>query len=78
MEVNVLQRISLVLVMSTLAGSSAFALNCDKPKNSDKAKCVAEAPEMNASSAIAALTLLAGGVAVLVGGRSRRLEPQAR
>ncbi len=39
-------------------------------------KCMT-APEIDPSSAVAGLTLLAGGLAVMVGRRSRRLEVQA-
>ena len=40
-------------------------------------KACMTAPEIDPSSAVAGLTLLAGGLAVMVGRRSRRLEVQA-
>jgi len=36
-----------------------------------------EAPEIDPSSAVAGLTLLAGGIAVMFGRRSKRLQTQA-
>ncbi len=50
---------------------------CKVDPRLDSAFKVCKAPEMDPSSAIAALTLLAGGIAIVVGARTKRLKSQA-
>ncbi len=73
----------LVLAAAVIAGSSTAAnagTDCFLwfcfPAPTPPTKPV-KAPEIDPSSAVAGLTLLAGGLAVMLGRRSRRLEVQA-
>jgi hypothetical protein len=70
-----LKTLGIALVVA--ASSSQFSLaNCGNDKDVGKG-CAMAAPEIDPSSAVAGLTLLAGGLAVMLGRRSKRLQTQA-
>jgi hypothetical protein len=65
----------LMLAITTFAvacvGPAQIGYSKDQDKDKDKDKTVTAAPEIDPASAISALTLLAGGLAVIRGRRRR-------
>jgi hypothetical protein len=74
-DYEMVKSIGLAVVLAGLVGSAgAEPARCDKgsKKDQDQEKACMTAPEIDPSSAIAGLTLLAGGIAVMVGRRAKR------
>jgi hypothetical protein len=74
--------LALSVVFSFATGSAAMAKQKGGPVSVDpcpaySGRTCMKAPEIDPSSAVAGLTLLAGGIAVMLGRRSKRLEVQA-
>jgi hypothetical protein len=75
-----LKNVVLTAVITTMSASIAMAKGSNPvppPDTGCDFKKACAAPEMDSSSAAAAITLLAGGLAVMIGARSKRAKAQA-
>ena len=75
-----LKKISMAAALLAASTSMAMAFNFGRPVPivpKEPPHKTFEAPEIDPSTAVAGLTLLAGGVAVMIGRRSKRLQTTA-
>jgi hypothetical protein len=67
-----MSKVVAVVVLSLCAGTAAFANNWHARAHAGWASDATAAPEIDPTGAMAGLTLLAGGLAVLRGRRSKK------